>query len=431
MKKLVPAACLAAVLGVSAFAQDADEAEVQSLQTAAQDAFAAGNAAFVAQDWESARRAFQAALATKPGHPAVLRALTIIGERSGQAEDAFTALELMARAGLTYDAGRHELLRGADPARYDAVAAALAANAEPVGEAEIIARVDAPNALIEGIAVDIETDRIFLSSVAERRILMLEPFSRDTFEVFADAGDGLWSVFGLKVDDRNRLLWAASGSVPQTPLEEGESEGTALFAFDLVTGEPYRRYEIDGAVQMADFVTRDGMIFISDSQAPRIYRLDEHTGDLEVLVEDDRFVNLQGLALTRGALYAADYAMGIWRIDFGDGSASLVRPGDDSLIGIDGFLNTRDGRLVAVRNGAPPHQVMAIDLTEDGRAVASTEVLLRGHEAMMEGTEPTLIDLADGRGWLVANSAWPLFPEDGSIPEQERPQTLILEMDIE
>jgi hypothetical protein len=50
---------------------------------------------------------------------------------------------------------------------------------------------------------------------------------------------------------------------------------------------------------------------------------------------------------------------------------------------------------------------------------------------MTEGTEPTLIDLADGRGWLVANSAWPLFPEDGSVPEQERPETLILEMDIE
>ncbi len=40
------------------------------------------------------------------------------------------------------------------------------------------------------------------------------------------------------------------------------------------------------------------------------------------------------------------------------------------------------------------------------------------------------LDLADGRGWLVANAAWPLFPEDGSAPDQPRPATVILEMEL-
>ena len=198
----------------------------------------------------------------------------------------------------------------------------------------------------------------------------------------------------------------------------------------MMTGDLYRRFEMDGAGRLADFVVRDGIVYVSDADAPRIYVLNSISSQLELLVEDPRFVSLQGLALAHGALYVADYAMGIWRIDLGDHSVSLVRAGDESLIGIDGFLNTREGRLIAVRNGVSPHQVMAIDLDATGHAVANIDILLRGHRDMAGETEPTLIDLADGRGWLVANAAWPLFPEDGSAPETPRPATVILELDL-
>jgi len=421
---------LAVSLGLTLPAM-AQESETPTPQSVAGELFGLANSYIGQGDHEAAKRTLEAALALKPGHPAILRGLFIVARRAENAQDAFDALDRMVAAGLVFDASSgEELLRAADSARFDALQAALEANAAPVGRAERIARIDMPDALIEGVAMDIETDRLFLSSVARREIILLEPFARDEPIVFADREDGLWSVFGIAVDDRTRMVWAASGVVPQTPLEEGEAEGTALFAFDLMTGELYRRYEIDGAQQMADFVVRDGMVYVSDSRAPRVYVLNSVSGDLEVLAEDPRFVSLQGVALARGALYVADYAMGIWRVDLGDGSVSLVRPNDVSLIGIDGLLNTRDGRLVAVRNGSRPHQMMAIDLNADGTAVDNVEVLLRDHVDMTPGTEPTLVDLADGRAWLVANAAWPLFPEDGSDPEQERPATAILEMDL-
>ncbi|WP_300529683.1 tetratricopeptide repeat protein [Maricaulis sp.] len=429
MRQFFLSAALAAGLAVPALAQD--DAPVVTQQTVSMELFGLANQALQAGDFEAAKRALEAVRDLKPGHPAVLNGLVTVARRAEHPEDALTALEAMDAAGLTYDLTRVEAwLSEADPDRFAAVRAALAANGEPVGRAERAAVIDRPGALIEGVAVDIETDRIFLSSVAEREILLLEPFAPNDPIVFADREDGLWSVFGIAVDDRTRMVWAASGVVPQTPMEDGEAEGTALFAFDLMTGDLYRRYEIDGAVRMADFVVRDGMVYVADAGAPRIYVLNSISGELELLVEDPRFVSLQGLALTRGALYAADYSTGLWRIDLGDRSVSLVRPGDASLIGIDGLLNTRDGRIVAVRNGAAPHQMMAIDLDREGREVESTEVLLRGHADMTGGTEPTLVDLADGRAWLVANAAWPLFPEDGSVPESERPYTVILEMDL-
>jgi tetratricopeptide (TPR) repeat protein len=408
-----------------------EPAETPTPQSIAMELFGAANRYYQAEDFEAANRMLEAALDIKPGHPTVLRYLLMTAMASSNTDDAFNALERMIAAGIVFDPSRfEEALRTADDARFQTILDAFAANNLAVGDAERFAIIDAPDALIEGVAMDIETDRLFVSSVAQRQILMLEPFGRDDPIVFADASDGLWSVFGLAVDDRTRMVWAASGVVPQTPLETDEEAGTALFAFDLVTGDLYRRYEIDGAGQIADFVVRDGVVYASDSRAPRIYVLDTLTSELRVLVEDERFVNLQGIALARGALYVADYSLGIWRVDLGDQSVSLVRPGAESLIGIDGLLNSRDGRIIAVRNGVTPYQVMAIDLDRDGLAVANIEVLLRNHPDMAGQTEPTLIDLADGRGWLIANGAWPLFPEDGSEPESTRPATVVLELDI-
>ncbi|MHA6287737.1 hypothetical protein [Maricaulis sp. CAU 1757] len=400
-------------------------------QSIAMELFATASDAAGTGDFETARRLMESAAEIKPGHPAVLRALVTIAVRADRHDDAFRGVERMLTAGVVADLSHVEAeLVAADAGRWAALQEQLSALQAPVGTASQAARIARPDALIEGVAMDIETDRLFLSSVTTREILLVEPFNRSRAEVFADHGDGLQSVFGLAVDDRTRMLWAGSGNVDQTPLEEGEAPSTALFAFDLVSGDLYRQFTIDGAGQIADFIVRDGIVYASDSQRPRIYVLDSVSGELRVLSEDPRFVSLQGVALARGALYVADYSLGIWRVDLADGSASLVRAGEESLIGIDGLRHTRDGRLIAVRNGAAPHQVMAIDLDAAGYAVDNVDVLLRGHPAMSPQTEPTLIAIADGRGWLVANAAWPLFPADGAPPVEERPETVILELDI-
>jgi hypothetical protein len=430
MRQLVSVLFCIASLTAPVMSQD-EPAATPTPQSITLELFGAANRYYQAGDFEAAKRMLEAASDIKPGHPTVLRYLLMTAMASANTDDAFNALDRMIAAGIIFDPSEfEETLRTVDDARFQTIIDAFAANDVSIGDAERFAVIDAPDALIEGVAMDIETDRLFVSSVAQRQILMLEPFGRDDPIVFADASDGLWSVFGLAVDDRTRMVWAASGVVPQTPLEADEETGTALFAFDLVTGDLYRRYEIDGAGQIADFVVRDGVVYASDSRASRIYVLDELSSQLRVLVEDERFVNLQGVALARGALYVADYSLGIWRVDLGDQSVSLVRPGAESLIGIDGLLNSRDGRIIAVRNGVTPHQVMAIDLDRQGLVVENVEVLLRNHPDMVDQTEPTLIDLADGRGWLIANGAWPLFPADGSEPESVRPATIVLELDI-
>ena len=427
---LAAAACALSFAATPATAQDEDAAF--SLQDTATTLIGGYRSALSAGDGEGARRAIEAALALKPAHPSYLLGLAQIGLTTDDEDLVFDALERYAAAGMAFDLARLDeadaAMRASQPDRYAALDAALARNSSPVGQAERAARVDLGGTLIEGVAIDIETDRIYLSDATGRAIHLIEPFDRNAATVFADREDGLYSVFGMAVDSVNRLLWATTGVLPQTDLAEGDTGATAIMAFDLVTGDLYRRYEMDGAERFADVIARDGYVYASDSNGNRIYRMNSLSDGFELLSDDPRFAGLQGMGLSHGALYVADYALGLWRVDLDDGSASLVAPGAESLIGIDGLGHTRDGRLIAVRNGMNPNQVFAIDLSDDGRSVAQTETLLRGHG---DFGEPTLISVHDGRVWLVANSPWPLYPDDGTGPTSTPDPLTILEIDLD
>jgi hypothetical protein len=428
MIRSLAALCL---LSSTGFAQDAPPDPLAPFETSRTLRIEAARAT-EAGDYEAARRSLSAARALQPGHPGILLGLTQIGMASGDDELLLGALEAVAEAGIAFDLARlgesDARLRETYPDRYAALDGLLARHSGPAGQAERAAQIALPDSLIEGIAVEIETDRIFLSDVVGRKVWVVEPFDRSSAQVFADAGDGLQSVFGLASDDVNRVIWAATGTLPQTPLEEGEAATTALVALDMITGDVYRRYEMEGADRIADLVTRDGMVWAVDSSANRIYQLSSLSGSLEILSEDRRFGGLQGAALADGALYVADYALGLWRVDLADGTAQQVRPGTESLIGIDGLAATREGRLIAVRNGVSPHAVIAIDLSADGLSVADTEILLRNHA---DFGEPTLVDVQDDRVFFVANAPWALWPEDGSGPSADVPPTVILEYDLD
>ncbi|MFW6412523.1 MAG: SMP-30/gluconolactonase/LRE family protein [Oceanicaulis sp.] len=377
-------------------------------------------------DWESARRTNAAALALQPGHPGLLNNAVIIARQAGDGGALIAALESLAASGLVYDLSTLDLSTVA-PERVAAVQARFAANAAPAGTAELVANAPLADALIEALAVDDKTEALFLGSVADRKIYRIEPFAPDRPEVFAGEAETLGSIFGLAIDPVNGLLYAAEGAVPQTPRGEDETIDTALVALDLVTGEIVRRHTIDGAARIGDVVVRDGVVYASDAEAGRIYRLDGPRADLEVFAEDARFASLQGLVPTRGSVYAVDYALGVWRIDTRTRQARLLpAPEGASLIGLDGLAADRAGRLFVVRNGAEPYGLFELELDRDGNPSALTPVLTG--DARL--AEPVTARLVDGRAFLIADAQWRRFPEDGSAPPEPRTATPILAVDL-
>ncbi|MEO1040222.1 MAG: hypothetical protein AAFX09_11810 [Pseudomonadota bacterium] len=424
--KLIPALAAAVALllvsAPSAIAQS-EEADPPDLR---QSVLGLRNATLEAarvEDWVSARRTNNAALMIQPGHPRLLNNAVLIAARSGDEAGLWTALETIARAGLVFqldDLGEAgERLAETDSDRYAALAERLAGNSAPRGQAREFARVPLEDALIEAVAVDIETERLFLGGVAEPGIWRVEPFDPGAPEKIAGAAEGLSSVLGLAVDRRHRLLYVASAPVPQTPGEAPQS--TALFAFDLNDASLVRRIEIDGAARIGDVMVAEGVVYASDAEAGRIYRLSAPDAEPEIFSQDSRYVSLQGLAVARGALWAADYAMGLWRIDLADGQARRVESETASLIGLDGLTAGRGDVLFAVRNGADPHALLRITFTGDH--TVSAEPVLSGHPAF---GEPTQIRAGDGRLFLLANARWAAFPEDEDTEAGEREPARIL-----
>ncbi|XBQ16922.1 MAG: hypothetical protein ABL308_03370 [Oceanicaulis sp.] len=418
---------MSAVLALGAAQASAQEAGLLDLSRELRDLTreAAG-----AGDWESARRTNAAALAIQPGHPGLLTNAVIIASRSGSPEDVLDAVEAVASAGLSFDLADlpdAAAAQAADPERYAAIEARLAETAAPVGSARQAAKPPLPDALVEALAVDDKTEALFLGTVADRRIYKVEPFAPDAADVFAGDDEPLGSILGLAVDPVNGLVYAAEATLPQTPLAEDETAGTALVALDIATGHIVRRHTIEGAERIGDVVVRDGVVYAADAGAGRIYRLDGPRAELELFAEDDRFASLQGLVPTRGSVYAVDYALGIWRVDTRTRQAALLpSPPGASLIGLDSLAADRTGRLFVTRNGAAPFGLFEIELDMDGAPTALTPVLT-GDPRL---AEPSAVRLVGGTAFVIADAQWRLFPEDGSAPETPRADPVVLRVEL-
>ncbi|HLP25959.1 MAG TPA: hypothetical protein VK477_09795, partial [Acidobacteriota bacterium] len=237
---------------------------------------------------------------------------------------------------------------------------------------------------------------------------------------FSSACDGLLGVFSLALDEKHGRLWAGVSALPEMKNFAADDEGRAFFAeYDLATGALVRAIPLpasgSGAHVLGSLVLADdGSVFATDSGAPVIWRIAPGATQAEAWLQSDEFLSLQGLAFSADgrALYVADYANGIWRIDVATKTPRLLRaPAHTTLFGIDDLRCT--GRsLVAVQNGIAPLRVLRIDLDEAGDARAAT-VLTAG--------QPRLDDLAggwlhDGRYYVVGNAGWSLFESPSATP---------------
>ncbi|WP_429910651.1 hypothetical protein [Glycocaulis sp.] len=381
-------------------------------------------------DWAGAAEANAAALALQPGHFGLLTNAVALTANGGDMDGAFEALDALARAGFSLDlaaaSGLEAALEEHAPSRLAALRERMAQNLAPVGRAERYLSTPLPDALVETFAVDIDAERLYLGTVADASIYAVRLDDPRNPERLAGPEDGMGSVYGMALDGRNRILYAATARTALTPEGVPGERETALIAFDLFTGEISVRHTIAGAGRFSGVVVQDGIVYASDSVEGRIYTLTAPRNVLEVYAEDSRFASLQGLAVAQGALWVVDYATGLWRIDPVSREASRVEVLEGSLIGFDGLTIDSYGELYGVRNGVQPHGVFHIALDAWGQQ-ATVRPVLTGHP---DFDEPTTAHVSDGRLFVLANAQWELFPEDGSPPQRERRDPVILFMPV-
>lgn len=359
----------------------------------------------------------EAARALRPDYPRLLLEIARVNAAAGHADAACAALENLARIGFAFDPAKDPVLAPlASAPAWSTLVARFDANAAPQGRADLALTLPARDGIVETAVVD-SRDRWFFADVRNRCI-----WKRDAdgaLREFSHPSDGLLGVFSLAVDEKRGRLWAGVSATPETKkFTLAERSRAFLAEYDLATGAFVRavtlpatdRPHVLGSLALAG----DGSVFATDSAAPVIWRFAPEAASAEAWLESDQFASLQGIAFSadRSALYVADYANGVWRIDVASRTPRLLRaPADTTLFGIDD-LRCSGRALVAVQNGIAPLRILRIELDDTGEARSAT---------VLAAAQPRLDDLAggwlhNGRYYVVGNAGWSLFESPGAMP---------------
>lgn len=206
----------------------------------------------------------------------------------------------------------------------------------------------------EGIAADSQGG-LYIGSLAEGRILYLEPDSF-TPRIFAqDGANGLMSVGGLLVSPEGETLYVCNSDIGVSTFTGLSKPG--LVAFDTKSGFFKGRWDFPGGGLCNDLtMMSDGTILMTDSFIPRILALKPGAETLIQWAGDDRFngegFNLNGITLTDQGVFVVKFNSNeLFRISINaDGSAGpidlveLSRP----LGGPDGIKTLPSGELLVV-----------------------------------------------------------------------------------
>jgi hypothetical protein len=354
----------------------------------------------------------------RPTHGATVYALACAYALAGDTAGALDALRRFAALGYSADvAADSDLVTLRGMPAFDSVRAALGRNAAPLVRGRPAFTLPERDLLTEGIAYDPRGRSFFVGSVHRQKILRVD--RRGRVSEFVPPGPALpWAPLGMRVDSTRHVLWVAAAAVRQSAgFDPADSLRSGLFRFDLSTGALTGRFPVpeDGAPHaLGDLtVTRAGDVYASDSRAPAIYRVRAGADSIERFVTSPLFLSAQGLALDagEGALYVADYARGILRVDLASREVRLLDTGAGvAALGIDGLYPVAGG-LVGIQNGVAPARVVRLRLGARGRIVG-LEVLER---ARPDYAEPTLGVIVGRELFYVANSQWERFGEDGGI----------------
>jgi sugar lactone lactonase YvrE len=393
--------------------------------------FRAAVAAYEAGDRATYLEHAREAQVLRPAHGGVTWALASALALTGDSAGAFRALRHFAALGYSGDLAADSdfaSLRGSEA--YAELTRRLEENRAPVVVSRVAFELPEADLLTEGIAHDSVKGTFFIGSVRKGKILRISEDGRTS--AFATVERGRWAPLGLRVDQPRGTLWVAAAALPQTAtFQPADSGRSAILRFDLRSGRLARRYEPrDGeAHAIGDLlVTRAGDVFATDSRAPIVYRIKAESDSLERFLQSPLLLSAQGLALTpdERALYVADYARGILRVDLASRSVTLMQTADSVLaLGIDGMYY-HEGRLIGIQNGVEPHRVVRLTLSPAGDRIVEARVLERAHPRYQE---PTLGVLVNGALFYIANSQWERFGQGGGIADStalERPVILRL-----
>lgn len=386
--------------------------------------------AYEAKDYPTYFENLKAAVQFRPDNPTMKYNLAGAHALIGNKQEALAGLANVAEMGLIYDpAADTDFDSIKNSEEFKNILGLIEKNKAPINHSEVAFKLPEKNLIIEGVAYDPISETFFVGSIHQRKIITID--KQGTIKDFATEQDGLWSVFGLKVDAKRRTLWVCSTVTPQMRGFQEENQGkAAILKFNLKTSKLMKQYSLPAQSKRHWFgdlaVTSRGDILITDSLAPgAVYAIFAEKDSLELFISSEPFRSPQGIAFSddEKQLFVADYSIGVLVFDMATKKyVKLAAPANLSLIGIDGMYFYKNS-LIAIQNGVRPHRVIRFFLNRNFDRVERAEIIEANNPLF---NEPTLGVLLKNEFYYVANSQWGNFNDDGTIFPLEKLQEPII-----
>lgn len=357
-----------------------------------------------------------------------LAAAQAANEQPGQ---AVATLGRIAALGLTLPVDKMEEF-GALKARPDfkELVTRLSATARPIGRGQTAFALQDVTGLLEGIAWRAKTGEFYFGDVHHRAVWVRNKEGK--LRRLTPEGDELLGVFGLALDEAGGTLWAATAAVPAMRGYEPAQKGAgALAEIDLQTGALRRTFPLPspergealnqlGSVALAP----DGSVYLPDSGEPILWRLPPGGTALEVAIDSQEFLDLQGMAITpSGVAVLSDRINGLLRVELASGTVQrLEPPAKSTLVGIEGLAAGAGNFVFAIQNDVRPLRVLRVDFDPSVETVRAVTVLEAAHLTM---SAPKLGAIGpDGDFYFPGNGGWTRF--EGDSPSATPPRSVLI-----
>lgn len=255
------------------------------------------------------------------------------------------------------------------------------------------------------------------SSIRKRRIVSFDEKTGKCSDWLT--AENILAVFALKPDAKEEFLWVATSAIPEMENYSETVKGKAeILKVNIKTKKIVNRYSLGGNHVFGDiYVTKNNKVFISDSDKPFIYTIENDALAVWLSLENTAF-NLQGITMNReeDILFIADYLKGIAVIKTANKEVNWLHfPKDATSKGIDGLVYAKNS-LIAVQNGVSPIRITQLKLNSSHTKITDFKVLDNNRP---EFDEPALLTLVKDKLYFFANSPWKAYDKNGVLDESK------------
>ncbi|HEV8505697.1 MAG TPA: SMP-30/gluconolactonase/LRE family protein [Chitinophagaceae bacterium] len=254
----------------------------------------------------------------------------------------------------------------------------------------------------EGITIDPVKGTIYVSSIAHKKIIAIDP--NGTHEDFITTNkDGFLEGLGMKIDAKKHWLWAVSNE------KQDNWFVSKVHAFDLATGAAMQQYVLRDTARHLwnDLILHpNGKVYITDTYGSSIYEVDPGKQKLKIFLRDSLIAWPNGICFnTKGKIYIATYSHGLIQLDPSSKKLSLLTGYADSVkaYNLDGLVYWNN-TIIGVYNSAAENKDNAIVqyfLNDAGDKIISEKIIDKGNDLFHE---PTTAALMANKLYVLANS---------------------------